>query len=107
MRYRKKNPLLSRLTQALAPAMVASLLLYFGHHLVAGRNGVLALRAYEAALPELEAQAAELSAQRSKLEGRIARLHPDHVDPDLLDEMVRLRLGFVHPDDKVVDLQGF
>lgn len=104
MRQTRKRPLSSRLTHALAPAMALSFVLYFGYHLIDGRNGILALQAYEERLPELEAQAADLAQKRAKLERRIAQLHPDHVDPDLLDEMVRRRLGYAHKDEKIVTL---
>ena len=104
MTYSKKKPLFQRLTTALPPALAVSFILYFGFHLVDGRNGILALQAYEDRLPELEAQADDLSQQRQKLEKRIAQLHPDHVDPDLLEELVRSRLGYVHPDEKIVNL---
>lgn len=104
MRQIRKRPLSSRLTKALAPAMALSFILYFGFHLVDGRNGILALQAYEERLPELEAQAADLTEQRARLERRIAQLHPDHVDPDLLDEMARKHLGYGHAHDKIIKL---
>ena len=31
-------------------------------------------------------------------------MHPDHVDPDMLDEQVRLMLGLAHPDDLIIHL---
>ncbi|MFZ5608494.1 MAG: FtsB family cell division protein [Pseudomonadota bacterium] len=93
-----------RLAQALAPALALSLLLYFGYHLVEGRYGLLALRAYEDALPGLRIEADGLAARRAALERRIAQLSPRHVDPDLLDEMARRRLGFVHPDERIAPM---
>lgn len=106
MRQTRKRPLTSRLTKALAPATALSFILYFGFHLVDGRNGILALQAYEERLPELEAQAVDLTVKKARLERRIAQLHPDHVDPDLLDEMVRKQLGYAHEDEKIVKFDG-
>jgi len=106
MRQMRKRPLSSRLTKALAPATALSFILYFGFHLVDGRNGILALQAYEERLPELEAQAADLNEKKLRLEQRIAHLHPDHVDPDLLDEMVRKQLGYAHEDEKIIKFDG-
>ena len=102
----RKRPLSSRLTRALAPATALSFILYFGFHLVDGRNGILALQAYEERLPELEAQAVDLAEKKARLERRLAHLHPDHVDPDLLDEMSRKHLGYAHENEKIIKLDS-
>lgn len=92
------------LLSTLAPATALCALFYFGYHALEGRHGLLALRAYEQAIPGLEAKAAGLAARRSQLATHVALLDPRHVDPDLLEELVRARLGFVHPDEVVVPL---
>lgn len=87
---------------ALVPALGLCALMYFGFHAVEGRHGLLALRAYEQAIPELEAKAAGLAAERARLNRHVALIGPDQVDPDYLEELVRDRLGFVHPQELIV-----
>jgi len=100
----KPTHIAHHLRAVLAPALALCALIYFGYHAVEGRHGLLALRAYEQAIPDLQAKARALAAQRARLAHHVDLLDPHHVDPDLLEELVRARLGFVHPDDRVVSV---
>lgn len=101
---RHSTPIRDHLFNALAPALAFCALVYFGYHALEGRHGLLALRAYEQAIPDLESDAQRLAERRARLTKHIALLDPHHVDPDLLEELARARLGFVHPDDVIVPL---
>ena len=44
----------------------------------------------------------EIKARRMELEHRVRLLHPNSLDPDMLDERARLMLNYGHEDDVVV-----
>lgn len=75
---------------------------YFLYHAVQGEHGLLALRDLNARAAELQPKAEAAAARRAALEKRLALLQPDGLDPDMLDEQARKRLGFVHPDEIVI-----
>ena len=39
---------------------------------------------------------------RQELEEKVGFLRPESIDRDLLDQQVRLTLGYAHPDDIVI-----
>ncbi|HUF43773.1 MAG TPA: septum formation initiator family protein [Aestuariivirgaceae bacterium] len=45
----------------------------------------------------------KVRAERIALDERVALLRPDSIDPDLLEELARTTLGFVRPNDLVID----
>ncbi|MCJ9428779.1 FtsB family cell division protein [Kordiimonas marina] len=75
---------------------------YFAFHAFQGDNSLGALKALDRQQVVLAAEAAKVAHQRAVLEARTAKLSGKAVDPDMLEEQVRLRLGFVHPDEVVV-----
>ncbi len=44
----------------------------------------------------------EVRARRMKLDRRVALLRPESIDPDMLEEMARTKLGFVRPNDIII-----
>lgn len=90
--------------QTLPPLLCVLVIAYFGYHAVQGERGVLAHARLAAELAAVEAIAAEVRAERARLERRVALLHPDHIDPDMLDEQVRDVLGLAHPDELIIGL---
>ena len=102
---------LSRWTRRLrrqhwAALLGLSLAAYFGYHAVNGSRGLFAWQQVttdlEASRQELEA----LRAARAALEGRVTRLRPDSLDPDLIDELARKELSFVEPLDVIILLES-
>ena len=90
--------------QTLPPLLCVLVIAYFGYHAVQGERGVLAHARLAAELAEIEVVAARVKAARERLERRVALMHPDHIDPDMLDEQVRDVLGLAHPDDLIIYL---
>ncbi len=80
-------------------------LLVLGGLALAGPYGVLAWGENLALLDQREARIAALTAERNELENLVARLDPDHVDPDLATELVRKNLNVAHPDEYVIELE--
>ena len=47
----------------------------------------------------------KVRAQRIALDQRVALLRPDSIDPDMVEELARVTLGFVRPNDLVIDVR--
>jgi len=75
---------------------------YFGYHAVQGERGLIAYIQYSLEVQRVEAELALIRAEREQLGHKVALLHPDHVDPDMLDEQLRRILGLAHPDELIV-----
>ncbi|AXK43579.1 MULTISPECIES: FtsB family cell division protein [Erythrobacter] len=80
-------------------------LLVMGGLAIAGPSGLLAWSENLRLLDQREAQLAQLEAEREALENRVALLHPDHADPDMVGELLRSQLNVVHPDEVVIKLE--
>lgn len=77
---------------------------YFAYHAVEGDRGMTALAALERNLAEARTDLAALSSERAVLDRRVRLLHPEHLDPDMLEERARVMLNFGFPNDVVVIL---
>lgn len=75
---------------------------YFSVHIFIGDSGLSAMKQLELQHNRLSLRAKSLSSQRQLVETRIDALRRLHIDPDLLEEVVRNKLGFAHPDDIIV-----
>jgi cell division protein FtsB len=71
----------------------------FGWHAIQGEYGVYALIQVKADASALEQELAALRAERAHLENLSARLSPDYLDLDLLDERARAVLGHMRADE--------
>lgn len=76
--------------------------IYFGFHLMHGDMGYFALRGVDQKLVAAREKHAYLLAERETLENRVKLLRPGSIDLDMLDERVRVVLGFVDPDERVL-----
>ena len=100
-----KQNIQARLGQIWGVALFLSLMAYFVFHAFSGENSLTALKRLQQQQIELVAEAALVRAERADLEKRIALLDETSIDPDMLEELVRSRLGFAHPDEVVVFLK--
>ncbi len=96
-KIRSRRPSFAMLLFAAGGAVIVTWLLF-------GSTGVFAWNDYRRELAVSRAQLAELKAERVRLNNRKRLLNPNHVDPDLADEMLRGELNYVHPDDIVIPL---
>lgn len=94
---------LRRLFQKVAaPLAIFSLVGYFIYHSVQGDRGVLALLQLQTRLTQVQSQLATVLKERQELEEKVCSLRPASIDRDLLDQQVRLTLGYAHPDEIVI-----
>ncbi|MBO6503659.1 MAG: septum formation initiator family protein [Kordiimonadaceae bacterium] len=81
------------------------LVAYFVYHAFHGDNSIHALRSLQQQELELQAIADKVRQKRTFLETQTRALNHDAVDPDMLEEQVRTKLGFVHSDEVIILLQ--
>lgn len=97
-KIRSRRPSWAMLLSIAGGAVIATWLFF-------GSTGVFAWSDYSRELAASRVQLAQLKAERARLINRKRLLNPNHVDPDLADEMLRGELNYVHPDDIVIPLQ--
>ena len=79
-------------------------ILYLGAHAVTGRQGLVAYVDLQAQERQLEQRVGELEEERARLEARAARLRPETLDLDYLDERARITLAAGDTDELVFAL---
>lgn len=100
-----KQNILARLGQIWGVALFLSLMAYFVFHAFRGEYSLPALKRLQQQEITLLAEAELVTHERADLEARIALLRESSIDPDMLEEQVRKRLGFAHPDEVVIFLK--
>jgi cell division protein FtsB len=75
---------------------------YFTHHAMNGRHGLKARSALLEQADLIEFEIRSLETVRARLRHDVALLTPDRPDPDLVEEIARDVLGYVHPADRVI-----
>jgi cell division protein FtsB len=96
-----------RARHVLVPVLGALLVAYFGYHAVQGDRGLLAYLRLTQEIKKAEISRDLIQADRMQVERRVALLRPDGVDPDMLDERVRLMLNLGRRDELTLMLQRF
>ena len=100
-----KQNIQARLAQLGGMAFFLSIMAYFVLHAFRGENSLPALKRLQQQEVALLAEAEHVRAERHDLESRIELLKESSIDPDMLEELVRKRLGFAHPDEVIVFLK--
>lgn len=75
---------------------------YFAYHAINGRHGLEAKRQFLERLTLLEFEIKSLEAARARYTQDVALLSPELPNADMVEEIARDVLGFVHPDDQVI-----
>lgn len=81
------------------------LVVYFAVHAFQGDSSLSVLRSLDAQMLELQMQARDSGARRVILEQKVVKMGGNALDPDLLEELVRAKLGFTHPDEVILLLE--
>lgn len=79
-------------------------ILYLGAHAVTGHQGLLAYVDLQAQERSLEQRVDALEGEQAALEARAARLRPQSIDLDYLDERARITLAAGDTDEMVFTL---
>lgn len=75
---------------------------YFGQQAYVGDHGLLASRSMAGEIKQLRTRLDVVQAERAAIEHRIELLSNESIDPDLLDEQARTDLGWIGPNDRVL-----
>jgi cell division protein FtsB len=75
---------------------------YFAYHAVHGERGLIAYGALTQRIEEAEALLERSRNARRALAHRVSLLHPESLDPDMLDERARAMLNYGYPEDIVI-----
>jgi cell division protein FtsB len=98
-----KSRQFQRLSQkAIAPFLALSIIGYFIYHSIQGDRGILAWVQLQERLADATCQLNKIVAERKELEEIVQDLRPESINRDLLDQQVRLQLGYAHPDEIVI-----
>lgn len=94
----------ARARYVVGPAIGACAVVYFAYHAVHGDRGLIAWWDLAQEVAAARTFLGELVAERRALDHRVKLLSPASLDPDLLDERVRLMLNYGRPDEIVIFL---
>ena len=98
-----RRPFFRETTRGLAfPLACMGLAAYFGYYLFYGNHGVVSLVRVQQEIELKQAQLEQIRTERRALEHRVSLLRPESVDPDLLEEQARSRLGLTERDEVVI-----
>jgi cell division protein FtsB len=75
---------------------------YFACNLVEGDRGFLAWTRLTQQISAENARLEALRAERAAIRQKVSELTPDHLDPDLLDERVRVILNLAASNERVI-----
>ena len=75
---------------------------YFAFHAFRGERGVIALRQLSHQVETAQILYSKIKSQRMELEHRVGLLHPDSLDPDMLNERARIMLNYGFQYDIVI-----
>jgi cell division protein FtsB len=84
------------------PLVTLGLAAYFGYYLVYGNHGILNLARVQQEIERKQTELEQVRSDRRALEHRVSLLRPESVDPDLLEEQARSRLGLTERDEVVI-----
>ncbi|MEL7489539.1 MAG: septum formation initiator family protein [Pseudomonadota bacterium] len=97
--------LLNFFIEAAGPALFVIWIVYMGFMAIAGGAGFRTLWALEEDVAAAAQEVDLLTRQRQALERRADMLNPRSLDPDMVDESIRVVLGYAHEDDIVLPRQ--
>ena len=75
---------------------------YFAYHAIQGDRGLMAWARLSLEVETSLGEREDLARRRGALEHRVKLLHPESLDPDILDERARVMLNFGYPNELVI-----
>lgn len=88
--------------QSLVLLFCLGLTAYFVYHAIHGRHGLMAREKLLERSSILEFETRSLEAVRDRLKRDVGLLSPELPHPDIVEELAREMLGFVHPADRIM-----
>ena len=92
----------NRARHVLGPLLGVSAVVYFAYHAVNGDRGLMAWLELKDRVAVAEVAAEKIGSHRRAIENRVRLLHPESLDPDMLEERARIVLNYAHALDVVI-----
>ena len=90
------------IVDVIAPAFFTCWIGYFAYGAVVGATGFRVLASLRAEEAAKAAEVADLTTERRRLEQVATQLNPRSLDADMVDEKIRVVLGYVEEGDVVI-----
>jgi len=95
----------ARARYVIGPVLGLSAITYFGYHVVHGERGLLAWWQLRERISSARKSLADIQGERAVLENHVRLLHPESLDPDMLEERARVMLNYGRADD-IITIDG-
>lgn len=92
----------TRARHVIGPMLGVGAVVYFAYHAVNGERGLMAWIELKDKIVAAEAAARDTAQQRRVIANRVRLLHPDHLDPDMVEERARAMLNYAYAGDIVI-----
>jgi cell division protein FtsB len=92
----------ARFRHIIGPVLGVCVIAYIAYHAIQGERGIIAYWRLSKQVEQARANLDEVADERAKLENRVRLLHPQSLDPDMLEERARVMLGYGRPGEKVI-----
>ena len=76
---------------------------YLAFTALQGNHGLFARMQIDEQMSALRVELDEINAQIAVMENKTKRMSDEFLDLELLDELARERLGYVHPNDRIIN----
>jgi cell division protein FtsB len=90
-----------RARYVIGPVLGIFAVTYFSFHAVQGDRGLMSWLKLHQHIEVASVSLKEITKEQIELERRVRLLHPESLDPDMLEERARIMLNYGHIDDIV------
>lgn len=92
----------TRARDVIGPMLGVGAVVYFAYHAVNGDRGLMAWIELKDKVVAAETAAHMVAEERRAIANRAGLLHPEHLDPDMVEERARVMLNFAYAGDIVI-----
>jgi cell division protein FtsB len=75
---------------------------YFGYHAIHGKHGLDARKGLQERAEKLARELKGLETMRAAMQREVALLNPRKPDPDFVEELARVDLGYARPGERIL-----
>ena len=86
----------------MGPILLATLILYITYHALQGERGLIAFWQLHGQVSHSKQILKTLKIDKRHLQNRVNLLSPPTVDSDMLEERVRIMLGYSKPNETII-----
>jgi len=87
------------------PTIWATMILYIAFHMIQGERGLIAFMQIHGEVLAAKKTQQILISKKNRLQNQVALLSPKSLDIDMLEERVRIMLGYSRPNETIILLK--